>query len=236
MGQTVVRRRRKWVQAVGSAIGAILGNAVGVAISPVPIIALILMLFSASAAKNSISFLLGWVLGLTGVSLLVLAIGVESSDGEGSTLGGILKLVIGALFLFLAARQWSSRPAPGEEAATPAWMASIDTLTPVKAVGLGLLLTVPNPKNVGLTIAAAATISGAGLDGGQQVVVALVFVLIASVTIIVPVVAYLVAREKAAPVLDAMKDWLTANSATVMTVLFVVLGAKVLGDGLSILL
>ncbi len=221
---------------VGSTIGAILGNAVGVAISPVPIIALILMLFSASAARNSLAFLLGWVLGLTGLSLVVLAIGVESSDGEGSTVGGLLKLLIGLLFLFLAWKQWSGRPQPGAEPETPGWMASIDTLTPVKAVGLGLLLTVPNPKNLGLTIAAAATISGAGLGAGSQVVVALVFVLVASVTIIVPTLAYLTAKEKAEPVLNSMKDWLTANTATVMTVLFLVLGAKVLGDGLSILL
>jgi len=37
------------------------------------------------------------------------------------------------------------------------------------------------------------------------------------------------------PVLDSMKEWLTTNSATVMTVLFLVLGAKLLGDGLVLL-
>ena len=39
---------------MGEAIGAILGEAVGVAISPVPIIAVILMLFSKSATANSL--------------------------------------------------------------------------------------------------------------------------------------------------------------------------------------
>jgi hypothetical protein len=37
------------------------------------------------------------------------------------------------------------------------------------------------------------------------------------------------------PVLESMKAWLLVNNATVMAVLFVVLGAKVLGDGISIL-
>ena len=45
---------------MGAAIGDILGAAVGVAISPVPIIAVILMLFTAKATANSISFLIGW--------------------------------------------------------------------------------------------------------------------------------------------------------------------------------
>jgi threonine/homoserine/homoserine lactone efflux protein len=113
-------------------------------------------------------------------------------------------------------------------------MASIDDLPAAKAFGLGLVLTVLNPKNVGLTIAAAATISSAGLSGSEEIITALAFVLIASITVIVPVVAYLAAGERAEPVLTSMKDWLIANNATVMTVLFAVLGAKVLGDGIAV--
>ena len=48
---------------MGAVIGDLLANAVGVAISPVPIIAVILMLFTAKATANSLGFLLGWVLG-----------------------------------------------------------------------------------------------------------------------------------------------------------------------------
>jgi hypothetical protein len=64
----------------------------------------------------------------------------------------------------------------------------------------------------------------------------IVFVLIASVTIILPVLVYLVMGEKADPGLRSMKKWLNDNNATVMTVLFAVFGVKVLGDGLAILL
>ena len=45
-------------------IGDILPTAIGVAISPVPIIAVILMLFSAKAKRNGLAFLLGWLGGL----------------------------------------------------------------------------------------------------------------------------------------------------------------------------
>ncbi len=219
---------------MAGAIGQILGNAVGVAISPVPVIALILMLFSRAATRNSLSFLAGWLLGLTGVGLVVLAIGSGSSSGP-SDASGVIKILIGILFLALAAKQFKSRPRPGVEAEMPAWMASIDGMTAVKAFGLGLLLTVPNPKNLGLTIAAASSIAAAGLSGSEEVATLIVFVLIASLTIIVPVVAYLIAGEQAEPVLNVMKHWLIDNNATVMTVLFAVLGAKVLGDGISIL-
>jgi threonine/homoserine/homoserine lactone efflux protein len=219
---------------MGGAIGQILGFAVGVAISPVPIIAAILMLFSAKAGRNSVAFLAGWLVGLAAVSAIVLAIGLEGSDGDADT-GGWLKLVIGALFLFLAVKQWRGRPHPGEEPPIPAWMASIDEFTAVKAFGIGVLLSGVNPKNLGLTIAAAASIGAAGLTASDEAVVVIVYVLIASCTLIVPVVGYLVAKDRMAPHLDTMKVWLMANNATIMAVLFAVLGAKVLGDGISIL-
>ncbi len=53
---------------MGQAIGAILGQAVGVAISPVPIIAVILMLFSKGSKANSISFLVGWIVAVFSVA------------------------------------------------------------------------------------------------------------------------------------------------------------------------
>jgi Sap, sulfolipid-1-addressing protein len=219
---------------MGQAIGQIIGLAVGVAISPIPVIALILMLFSKRASSNSLAFLGGWLVGLTVVSIVVLAIGIQDS-GDDADSGGWIKLLIGVAFLALAVKQWRGRPHPGDEPHLPAWMASIDELDAVKAFGMGVLLSGVNPKNLGLTIAAAAAIGSFGLDTGEEVAVVAVYVILASITLIVPVVGYLAAREKMTPILDSMKAWLLANNATVMAVLFAVLGAKVLGDGISIL-
>ena len=213
------------------AIGQILGDAVGVAISPVPIIALILMLFSAAAGRNSLAFLAGWLIGLSAVGIVALALGIGS--GSDSDSGGIAKIAIGVLFIALGARQWRGRPRAGEQAKMPAWMATVDHLSAIKAFGLGLLLTILNPKNAGLTIAAAASIASSGLSNGEEAATLAVFVLLASVTIILPVAFYLLARERSRSVLDSLKGWLIQNNNTVMTVLFIVLGAKVLGDGLS---
>jgi hypothetical protein len=226
---STTRKRGK----MGQAIGQILGFATGVAISPVPVIALILMLFSKSAASNSLAFLGGWLAGLTSVSIIVLAIGLEGSSGDADG-GGWVKILIGVLFLALAVKQWRSRPHEGEEPHMPAWMATIDDFTVAKAFGMAVLLSAINPKNLGLTIAAAASIGSVGLSTGEEAAVVTVYVVIASITLIVPVAGFLAARERMTPVLDTMKSWLTANNATVMAVLFLVLGAKVLGDGITI--
>lgn len=219
---------------MGEAIGQVLGLAVGVAISPVPVIALILMLFSRRAASNSLAFLIGWLVGLTAVSVIVLAIGLEGSDGDADG-GGWAKVAIGVLFVALAVKQWRGRPAEGDETRMPAWMASIDEFTAVKAFGMAVLLSAVNPKNLGLTIAAAASIGAVGLGGAEEGVVVAIYVIIASITLIVPVVGYLAARSRMTPLLEVAKAWLMANNATVMSVLFLVLGAKVLGDGIALL-
>jgi hypothetical protein len=148
---------------------------------------------------------------------------------------GWLKLLLGVLALLLAARQWRGRPAPGVEPDMPRWMASIDRLRPGGALGLGALLSAVNPKNAALTIAAAATIAGAGLAGGEQAVVLTVFVLIGSVGVLAPLVVYLVAGEGAARTLDSWKTWAAVHNAAVMAVLFLVFGFKLVGDGIAVL-
>ena len=117
----------------------------------------------------------------------------------------------------------------------PAWMSKIDGMSAGVALGMGLLLTAANPKNLGLAIVGAATIGGANLSTSDEILATIAFVFLASITIIVPVVAYLVAKSRAVPVLNELKGWLAMNNATVMAVLFLVLGAKVLGDGISLL-
>jgi hypothetical protein len=219
---------------MGSVIGDFLGNAIGVAISPVPIIAVILMLFTAKATANSLGFLLGWISGLTVAGAVVLALGLEGSDGGEAESGGWIKIVIGVLFLLLGGKQWAGRPTGDSEPEMPGWMASIDQFTALKSFGLAFLLAGVNPKNLGLTIAAVVKITGGGLSSSEEIASLAVFVAIASLTVATPVLLNLVLGSKAEGSLTVMKDWLVANNNTVMTVLFVVLGAKVLGDGIAI--
>ncbi len=221
---------------MGSAIGETLPFAIGIAISPVPIIAIILMLITPKARSNGLAFLGGWMLGLFvvgGIALIVAnTAGISSSSG-GSTTAAWVRLILGLLLLAVAVRQWRSRPQPGEAAPMPKWMTSLDGFTPARSLAVALLLSGINPKNLLLNLGAMATIAQSGLSGGEQAVVLVVFVLISSVTIIAPVVVYLAAGQRAAAILGGWKAWLAANNAAVMAVLFVVFGFVLLGQGIS---
>jgi threonine/homoserine/homoserine lactone efflux protein len=221
---------------MGTAIGDILPLAIGVAISPIPIIAIILMLFSTRAKSNGSAFVLGWMLGMAVVGGIVLAIGTTanlSSGRESQTISSILRLALGLLLIAVAVRNWQKRPKPGEEPQLPKWMAGLDTFTPAKALGLGGLLSGLNPKNLAFVLSASLVIGQAGLSTGQTILVFAIFVVIASLTVAGPALFYLVGGSKAAKTLQSMKVWLAANNATVMAVLCLVLGVVVLGKGIS---
>jgi hypothetical protein len=112
-------------------------------------------------------------------------------------------------------------------------MSAIDKLTPVRACGLAALLAAVNPKNLTLCLAGGVSIGGADLAVEQTVIAVVTFVVIASSSVVVPVVGYLLARDRMAKPLDELRDWLTANNATVMSVLLVVIGAVIFGKGLG---
>src|SRR4051812_47472437 len=109
------------------------------------------MLLSARAGANSAAFLGGWVLGVTGAAiiLLVIAGGANSDDSTGpSTASGVIKLILGALCVVLAARNFKKRPSADGEAELPGWLKTIESITPAKSFGLGVLLSAVNPKNL----------------------------------------------------------------------------------------
>src|SRR6202042_3169021 len=121
---------------MGQAIGGSLALAVGIALSPIPIIAVVLMLTSRRARVNGPAFVLGWLAGLAIVGAIVLAVagaGGASTLGSPATWVSWVKIVLGVLLLLVAAREFRSRPRGVAEPQMPKWMASIDNTSPVAA-------------------------------------------------------------------------------------------------------
>lgn len=217
------------------AIGDLLPSAVGVALSPVPIIAVILMLGTPKAKSNGPAFALGWVLGLVIVSVIVVLVasGSDDPDSGASTAVDWVKVAIGVLFVLMAFGQWRKRPKAGETPEMPRWMSAIDRFTAGKSLGLGALLSGANPKNLALTLAAATTIAQAGLSGGDTTIAIAVFVVIGSITVVGPVLFYVFAADEAARPLDSIKQFMADHNAVIMMIVLLVLGAKVLGQGIG---
>jgi hypothetical protein len=220
---------------IGQGISEVITFAIGVAISPLPIIAVILMLFSPRARLNGPAFLLGWAVALGAVSTIVYVVTDASdaaTDSGASDTTSTIKVVLGVVLLAMAMRRWRHRD---QQTATPKWMQSIDSFTPVRAFALAVALAAVNPKNLVLTIGAAAGLGQLGVDTGAAVVAIIVFVALASLSIAVPVVLYLIGGEHARARLDSLKDWMERHNAAVMSVVLLIFGVLLISKGLGLL-
>jgi Kef-type K+ transport system membrane component KefB len=223
---------------MGQAIGGSLPLAVGVALSPLPIIAVVLMLTTERARTNGPAFVLGWLAGLGVVGAIVLSIAGPadaSSSGAPATWVSWLKVVLGALLLLVAVRQFRSRPRGEQEAPMPKWMGAIDGFTPVTALGAGALLAGVNPKNLLLAVGGAAAIAQTGIGGGPQAIAYLVFAVIATIGVGVPVIIYFAMGKRSADLLGKLKDWMGQHNAAIMSALCLVIGVKLIGDAIGAL-
>ena len=221
---------------MGQAIGEFLPAAVGIAVSPIPIVAVVLMLVSARARVNGPAFLAGWIVGVAGLgALLLVAAGAVGGDDDGQPASWVswLKLVLGLALLVLALGQWRGRPRAGAQAPTPKWMDAVDHFTPVKAAGTAVALSAVNPKNLVLTIAGMAAIAGTGIPADEQAIALVVFTVIASLGAAVPVVLYFALGERSKEPLEGLKTWMARNNGVIMAVLLLVIGVKLIGDAIS---
>ena len=223
---------------MGQAIGQVLSLGVGVAISPVPIIGVVLMLATPRARSNGPAFLAGWIAGLTilGVVVLLISSGASASNhGQPADWVGVLKLVLGVLLLLVAVKQWRGRPHGDDQATLPGWMRAIDQFQAPKALGMGALLAAVNPKNGLITISAASAIAQTGVSAGDQAVALAVFIIVATAGVAAPIAIYFLMGDRSAKLLGELKDWMGHNNATIMAVLMLVIGLKLIGDGITVL-
>jgi threonine/homoserine/homoserine lactone efflux protein len=220
---------------MGESIGQVLVFAVGVALSPIPIIAVVAMLSTPKGAVNGPAFLAGWMLGLAaaGAILLLAASGGSASNGGApADWVSIVKMGLGLLLFVVAARQWRGRP-PGEvEPEAPGWMKTINTFSPPRTVGVAVLLAV-NPKNLIFIAGAVAAIAQTGVNTGDQAVALAVFVVVATLGPGIPVAIYFLMRDRATAILENLRGWMARENTTIMAVLCLIIGAKLIGDAIS---
>jgi len=223
---------------LGQAIGQVLSFGVGVALSPVPIIAVVLMLATPRGRVNGPAFLAGWVVGLAvvGTVVLLVASGGDASDaGAPADWVSVLKLVLGLLLVGLAFKQWRGRPRGDQRPELPGWMKTVDTFTPARSAGIAVALSAVNPKNLILTVGAAAAIAQTSAGTGGQAVALAVFVALGTLGVGVPVAISVFMGERSTRLLADLHDWMARENATIMAVLCLVIGAKLIGDAISAL-
>jgi hypothetical protein len=185
---------------LGPAVGDVLPLAAAIALFPIPVLVVILMLFSPGGVANVVGFLLGWITGLAAVVVVAAALttGVdEGADAAANETIGWVRVIIGLVLLAFALKKWFGRPDVNSDPELPGWMRTIDTFSPVKAVGAGLALTVLNPKNVALAVGAGTAVGAPGLSTKEATSVALIFLAVATLGVATPPGYYAIGGSRA---------------------------------------
>lgn len=192
------------------------------------------MLGTPRARINAPAFTAAWmasILVVGGIAILV-ASGSGAETGDHTSSGAsTLKVVFGVLLLLLALKTWRSRPGPGEQAKTPGWMNAVDKFTASRAAALAVGLSVINPKNLVLVISAAGAIASTGGSTAEQFGELLLFTLIATIGVGVPVILYFAMGERSKAPLDRLKVWMVTRNAVIMTVICALIGALLIAEG-----
>lgn len=207
--------------------------ALGILASPIAVIPAVLLLLGDRPKPSATAFLLGWAGGLaliTGAAVLF-ADFVIVTQGTPIWLSWI-RVVVGALLILYGLITWARRDAHKEP---PPWLTGIKQLPPRKAAGLGAALSAGNPKVILLALTAGLTIGTAEATAAQELVAFLLFMLIGSIEILIPLGAFLIAGDRAAEPLRRGGDWLERNGTPVLVVVVIVIGATLLFNGLRAL-
>ena len=115
----------------------------------------------------------------------------------------------------------------------PKWMGALDRFSPPKAFAAGIVVTGLNPKNLLLVVAGAAAVAGAGATAAEEAVAWAVFTLIAVVGVSTPVVIAFAMGDRADGILTRLRKWMAHNNGVIMAVILLLIGVKLLGDGIA---
>ncbi|MFG1931163.1 GAP family protein [Mycobacterium sp. NPDC048908] len=220
---------------MGRAIGEILPLAVALAAGPLPIIAIMLILVSQDAKAKGIGFASGRVAGLAlivAAGLVIFSLVDDPALADHShprPAMSVARIVIGVALILLAWRNWRRRNEPSKPSPLTRRVAA---LTAKGSVGLGMVLSVVDPASISLGLLSGVDIAAARLPVPTAVIVACAFIVLATVTVTVPLAAYLVGGQAARDRLVGIKVWLETNEKAVMVVLFLLVGAMLIGRGI----
>lgn len=208
--------------------------AIVVMLSPVNIIAAILLLFSPRPRPAAAAYLVGFLAGVAVVlvALDLVAEQVDWSDLGPEWFGAVLRLLLGAGLLVAAVGKL--RTARRAEAATlPAWMHGVTEMVPGKAVSTGFLIGAGNPKNVAMAIGASVVIGSAALPTVQIAVAVIVYSVLASLGVAAPLVVAIVTGERSTAILTEARDWLERHNAAVLGIMYVVFAVVLVIKGVQ---
>lgn len=219
----------------GSLLGELIPLALVVAASPLSIIpALLLVLHTARPRPTGLAFLFGWLAGLIALTSAFVAV-PRAFGGAGQATphwAAYVRIGIGVVLIAFGGWRWLTRRKAGQ---APAFLKTVGRIGPLRAAGLGVVLTFVNPKLLVINAAAGLAISTAALGSPGSWFAVAMYALLAGSTVLIPMLAYAVAAERLARPLERVREWIERQHAAITAVILLVIGIVLLYQGIRTL-
>jgi hypothetical protein len=218
---------------MGEAAIDVFGYGLAAGLSPVALIATVVLLTSGSGRSNGLLFMAGFVLTITAICTVTLLVADRLAPEQGSqTAETLLELSIGLILLVAA---WTERPgrdpAEGGGSRSKRLFAKLDEVSGPAAFGIGALLVVL-PKRLAITVLAGLVIASARLTVPEDLFLDGLYVLTASALVWLTVIVAVVSGHRAELRLLSIKTWLLANAQAVVFVVSLAFGVLFTGSAI----
>ena len=215
---------------LGAELAELIPLALVITLSPLTIIPGILMLHTPAPRPTSVAFLVGWVLGIGGLTAgFVLVSNALGGLNSQPTWAPYVRIAIGAGLVVFGLYRWFTR---NRSSHTPGWLTSMTSIRPMRAFVTAIVLVVVNPKVLLMCAAAGLAIGSAGLGTAGAWTADAVFTAVAASSVALPVLAYLVAGERLDEPLTKLKNWMEEQHAALVAAILLVIGLVVLYKGI----
>jgi hypothetical protein len=204
--------------------------AAAVALSPMPIAAVILMVLSLHPGIGGRVFVAGWALGLL-VALVVLSlvIGLLGLAADGRA--GLVRIVLGGVLLVFAVERAGAGRSYDPDAAS--WVAGLDRLPADRAFAMGVVQASLDPRKVVIIAAVAMLFSAAQLSLAESVVATILFCVIGSLGVALPLLVSHRASSSGRARLESARTRLVEDNATIQAVALLIIGTLLVGQGIA---
>ncbi len=205
------------------------------AASPTTLLATLVVLLSPRGRANGLAFAVAYVLGTSIAFTIGLIVGqsITRTRHGGLDFATFLELAAGVALLIIAfrlrrrdeRRESVGRRSPEER------FGRLVHVKPATSFGVGLPLGV-GAKRLTITLVAAATLALAEPGPVERTVLALTYIVVASLVVCVPVGAYLMLGRRADDDVARSLVWITEHERGLTFGSLLVLGVLLVGDGL----
>ncbi|MGB3480960.1 MAG: GAP family protein [Mycobacterium sp.] len=198
-----------------------------IAVSPASVVPAILMLHTPRPLAAGWAFAVGWMLSVAATTWLFVGIAGQLPDVGGPPPQWIrpATMVLAVLLIIAGIVIWMRR---GRSERTPAWLRALDSVTAWRALAAAPLLAAMNPKVLSACAAAGFSIGATAQTSLAQWGDVTVFALLASATVILPVLSYSIWRERMNEPLRRLKVALERHNAAILAVVLCAVGLMLL--------